>query len=191
MFHSHTDNSLQASKDLCPVHSVKQVLRLTPHILGDTPLLVFLVTDKPMPTSYIRGVWIAALTAVGEDPSVYSLHSLRKASATTAYAGGFSEPEFHHFGGWSSQAHRIYIRTQEQKKISDILTRSMNSCTIFITHTTHPSSDYFRVWPSSYIISPNINTIQPTNFYNFTTQQFYLILFIYYHHISLFVHLNN
>ena len=111
--------------DVCPVGAITKAIHMMATLPRDAPLLVFPGKNTPMPTSYLRGQWAKMLNAIGESTSKYSLHSLRKASATTAYHGGYSELEVQRHGGWSSNAHRIYIRTDSNKKINDILSKTI------------------------------------------------------------------
>ena len=109
----------------CPLQAVRTVLDTTPGLPMHAPLLVFVDKTTPIPTSYLRGEWARIMRAIGADHTLYSLHSLRKASATLAHSGGCSELEVQRHGGWSSSAYRTYIQTDNQK-VNDILSHSLN-----------------------------------------------------------------
>ena len=111
----------------CPVRAVSDLLALTPGLPPQAPLLVFPDTDTPVPTSYLRAEWGRIMQRIGQSATQYSLHSLRKAAATTAYGGGCTELEVQRHGGWSSSAYRAYVKTQANKKITDILSRSITT----------------------------------------------------------------
>ena len=111
----------------CPVKAVEDVLAMSPGLPPHAPLLVFPDTTTPVPTSYLRAEWGRIMTRIGQSTAQYSLHSLRKAAATTAYGGGCTELEVQRHGGWSSSAYRAYLKTQANKKINDILSRSITN----------------------------------------------------------------
>ena len=109
----------------CPVRAVKQIMERSQHLPPSAPLLVFPLTDTPVPTSYLRARWGQLMRSIGQNTDLYSLHSLRKASVTTAYGGGCSELEVQRHGGWSSKAHRAYIKTISNRKIGHVLSSSI------------------------------------------------------------------
>ena len=55
----------------------------------------------------------------------YTLHSIRKSAATTAFEGGRSELEIKHFGGWSSDAHRTYINIKHTHRVNKTLVQAL------------------------------------------------------------------
>ena len=109
----------------CPTMAVREALAAAPDLGPTAPLLVFKEKLTPMPTSYIRAEWARTLNRIGEDHTVYSLHSLRKASATLAHSGGCSELEVQRHGGWSSSAYRTYIQT-DSTNVNQVLSHSLN-----------------------------------------------------------------
>ena len=108
----------------CPVRAVSRILSETPGLQPSAPLLVFADKHPPMPTSYLRSAWVRTMRIIGADPNMYSLHSLRKASATLAHSGGCSELEVQRHGGWSSGAYRTYIQT-DSHRVTDILSQAL------------------------------------------------------------------
>ena len=122
----------------CPVRAVRWALAANASAAATAPLLVFADSLRSIPTSHLRTVWSATLKAVGGDPRMHSLHSLRKASATTVYDAGCTELEVQRHGGWASTAYRTYIRTDAQKKISKALSDSRDNKTLLISFFLPP-----------------------------------------------------
>ena len=106
----------------CPVRAVCDVMVAVPDLLPSAPLLVFKDKTTPMPTSYIWAEWARTLNHIGEDHTLYSLHSLRKASATLAHSGGCTVLEVQRHGGWSSTGYKTYIQTDS----TNVLSQSLN-----------------------------------------------------------------
>ena len=96
----------------CPVKTLQKVPVETPTRSTEEPLLMFPDTRTPMPMSYIKKAWSAALKTVGADHPSITLHSLRKTAATQALSRSCQEIEIQRFGGWRSAAHRVYMLGQ-------------------------------------------------------------------------------
>lgn len=98
---------------LCPVHSMRVVLSITPTRSQLDPLYMFPSSRKPIPISYVRKEFSRLLSEAGFSHLLphLSLHSLRKAAATNAYEGGCSELSIKRYGAWSSAAYTAYITT--------------------------------------------------------------------------------
>ena len=47
---------------------------------------------------------------MGEDPTLYSTHSLRIGGASALFAQGANETVIRTMGRWSSDIHRLYVR---------------------------------------------------------------------------------
>lgn len=97
----------------CPVRAMRTVLLETPTVLTSDPLFMFPHTRKPVPTTFLAQVLKDHLIKMGL-PSLtksISLHSLRKAAATDAFAGGCPELTIKQYGTWSSSAYTPYINT--------------------------------------------------------------------------------
>ena len=77
----------------CPLMAIAQVLTATQGLPSSAPLLVFTTTMTSMPASHLCTQWARILRGMGVSPTKYSLYSIRKASATTAYGEGCSELE--------------------------------------------------------------------------------------------------
>ena len=105
----------------CPVGAVTWALAAMPQATASSPLLAFKDTGRPIPNSHLRAAWGAAVRRAGADPSMYSLHSLRKTAATAAFRAGCTELEIQRHGGWSSGAHRDYIETETANKMNSVL----------------------------------------------------------------------
>ena len=126
-FNQQKTVTLSATEDplTCPVMAVRAVLQLTPNLPASAPLLVFTNKLTPMPTSYLRAEWVRTMHRIGVNHTKYSLHSLRKASATLAHFGGCSELEVQRHGGWSPAAYKTYIQTDNQR-VAHVLSTSLN-----------------------------------------------------------------
>lgn len=106
---------------LCPVAAVTRMLIDVPTTHPEQPLLVFKADGNPICIPYITRIWNQALKTVGAPEHTFSLHSIRKAAATTAYQSGVPELEIQRFGGWSSHAYKIYISTKASNKVNKAL----------------------------------------------------------------------
>lgn len=101
----------------CPVRAMRTVLLETPTISNIDPLLMFPNNRKPVPTTFLARVLKDHLIKMGLPSlnSIISLHSLRKAAATDAFAGGCPELTIKQYGGWSSSAYTSYINTNNSR----------------------------------------------------------------------------
>ena len=59
--------------------------------------------------SHANSLWATTLTSLSIPPSLYTIHSVRKASASTAHSKGFPELLIQQLAGWKSLADRNYI----------------------------------------------------------------------------------
>lgn len=121
------DLGLSADPILCPVHTLREVVRLTPTLSSADPLLMIPGTRKALPASLVLKYLHAALTRLGfaNLVPVTSLHSLRKAAATHAFSAGCTEQSIKNYGGWSSSAYTTYIETSNQA-VNKSLIQSLN-----------------------------------------------------------------
>jgi hypothetical protein len=94
-----------------PVAAFNALLSLHPTIHQDQPLLTM-----PTKKSYevITSAQLALCLAVllrslKLDPTVFSLHSLRRGGATTAYRAGVDQMSVKRHGRWHSDAFWVYI----------------------------------------------------------------------------------
>lgn len=100
---------------LCPVAAMKRVYSDTPTRSPSDPLYMFPNSRKPVPVTYARKEFTRLLSLAGFQHLLphLSLHSLRKAAATNAFAGGCSELSIKRYGAWSSDAYASYIKTSD------------------------------------------------------------------------------
>ncbi len=110
-----------ADRSLCPVETFLRVRALEPSAPPHLPLLTFQGSTAPMTSGYVGRQWKKALLDLGLQDKGYTLHSVRKAAATTAYGAGCRELEVRRFGGWSSDAANAYIRTADSRKVNSTL----------------------------------------------------------------------
>lgn len=94
---------------ICPLARYREMLLSVPTIRDSQALIAF--TDaSPMPVSYLRKVWASALTHLGADPQLYSLHSLRRGGATDIYTHGTASlQQIKLHGDWTSDAVFNYL----------------------------------------------------------------------------------
>jgi hypothetical protein len=94
-----------------PIAAYKAVLKDFPTKHPNQPLLGYHYQGTPV-TVTVRLLSTALgqmLTALGLDPSLYSLHSFRRGGATAAYQGGVDVLDIKRHGTWSSDAFWKYI----------------------------------------------------------------------------------
>ena len=106
-----------STEQLCPVRAVAAAITMTPTASPAQPLLTF-PGGRPMMAAYASKTWKDLTTQAGIQPGLYSLHSIRKTAATTAYNAGCSDLQVKAFGGWSSSAFRDYIYTNSSKHVN-------------------------------------------------------------------------
>ena len=88
-------------------------------------MFVFKGTTHPIPATYVRSQWRAAIISIGQKPQAYTLHTLRKSAVTTAFDEGEGERQVQHFGGWASQAYKAYIHKKEDKRVAHLLANTL------------------------------------------------------------------
>lgn len=111
---------------LCPVYNLKEIFKSVHNKRPSDPVFVF--KDKtPITVQYLRKRWIQSLEHLGLDYKDFSLHSIRKCSATHAFNMGFSSLEVQRYGGWGSNAHLRYIKSKSQRVISNALGQAIIS----------------------------------------------------------------
>ena len=109
----------------CPVMAVRAVLRATPEVPQDAPLLVIPGTTRPMTAAYLRAAWASMLKKLGITPGTFGLHSIRKAAATAAHQAGCTDLQVQRHGGWKSNAYKNYIETHDSYKVHKALIHSI------------------------------------------------------------------
>ena len=83
--------------------------------LGDPRLALFMVgpgehVTSGMMSSYVR--WL--MGTVGQEPTLYSSHSLRIGGCSAAFAAGIDETTIKALGRWDSETYRLYARMSRQ-----------------------------------------------------------------------------
>lgn len=119
--------TLQAAPDqeLCVVHAYRRMLRYTPTVNPQDPAIMFPASRRPVSVDYVRKNWQRHITERGVDTSTLSLHSIRKSAATAAHAQGCDELKIQKYGGWKSNAHRVYVTTN-QSEVNSAIIRELN-----------------------------------------------------------------
>ena len=107
-----------SNKDTCIVHAVHLMLMITPTINDTQPMFMDPKDGTPIHVPYLRKIWKNALSSLNQDPSKYTLHSVRKTLATTSYLSGIPETEIKEYGAWSSSAYKKYINTKADININ-------------------------------------------------------------------------
>lgn len=99
--------------DICPVFIMHRIFADTPTFQFDDPLFMFPDSREPVPSSKVLGTLHRVMydVGLGNLVPVTTLHSIRKSSATNAFAQGCSELSIRKYGGWSSSAYQTYIKT--------------------------------------------------------------------------------
>ena len=103
------------SKDphMCPVSAYDLMEQLVPTISPNQPLLALPAPPggqlSPVHPDWLSNELSSALEACGEDPSMYSFHSLRRSGATTAYRAGVQFAQIKKHGCWRSDAFWAYV----------------------------------------------------------------------------------
>ena len=104
-------------KAICPVYWTHKMLQLLPAGPSD-PVLAIRNGDKVVSLSanqliYRIRKWLLLL---GQDPSIYSLHSLHRGGATFAYQSDIKGEMIKLLGGWASDANKRYIDVSMDKR---------------------------------------------------------------------------
>ena len=111
--------------ELCMKRAIQAVTQLDPTKDIKQPMFVFRDTVKPIPASYIRNQWKAALKNIGIPLATYTLHGLRSTATTTAFDAGHTERQVQHYGAWASDAYKVYIKRKQDMDIARQLTKSL------------------------------------------------------------------
>ena len=109
----------------CPklgvVAAVQTHIKDSPTTQKDQPLFTFPHTTRPIPVTYVRRVWQKALEKCGMKHKRYTMHSIRRAAATQAHMHGCSELDIQNYGGWASNAHRVYIKKTKSRQVNAVI----------------------------------------------------------------------
>ena len=106
-----------ANKAICPVFWMHKMLQLIPATPQD-PIFTLRIRGEKLSLSanqliYRFRKWLLLL---GEDPSRFSLHSLRRGGATFAYQSNIEGEMIKLLGGWASDAYKRYIDISMDKR---------------------------------------------------------------------------
>lgn len=117
---------LQAShnSETCVVLAIRRMLNDVQTLSLQDPFLM-LSDRRPMTVNYLQKQWRQHMIARGVDPTHFSLHSLRKAAATTAHQSGCPDLDIQKYGGWKSDSHKLYITTP-QDNVNRAITESLS-----------------------------------------------------------------
>ena len=115
-----------SSRELCPLYNISLVTKFSPTVKVGQPMFPKPGTTIPIPLTRVREMWADTLTGMGMDAKKYSLHSIRKTASTVAFKEGCSELSVKRFGGWSSNAHRVYITETDSKKVNQTLVSAIS-----------------------------------------------------------------
>lgn len=112
---------------ICPVSALREMILHCPTHFPHDPLFMFKDNRRPIPVTKVTAMLYQMMRQIGEAGliSTTTLHSIRKSSATDAYAAGCSETSIKNFGGWSSAAYRAYIRTSN-RTVNQVLMKSID-----------------------------------------------------------------
>ena len=114
-----------AKTKYCVVAAIERHLQQCPTEEQLQPLFVFEGSRRPIPVSYIRKAWISANRKARLSHLAYTLHSLRRAAATQAHLQGCDEIDIQRFGGWHSNAHRAYIKSDNSHKVNNAISKAL------------------------------------------------------------------
>lgn len=114
------------SQEICVVTAMRQMCMDTPTLRATDPLFMF-QDRKPVPTSEVRKHWKTGLLDLGLSAEAYTLHGLRIAAATQAYQEGATELDVQRYGGWKSDSHRTYIRSDQNDSVNKKLIRALQT----------------------------------------------------------------
>lgn len=112
---------------VCPVRAMSRMCNDSPTQSLNDPLFMFHDSRLPVPASFILAQLHALMRLGGLEPDIphTSLHSIRKSAATDAFMAGHSENSIKNYGGWSSSAYRVYIRTSN-REVNQSLIRTID-----------------------------------------------------------------
>lgn len=110
----------------CAYTFLKNALDEIPTSYARQPLAVFR-NGAPLTTSFLTQCLRTAVANMGLEPALHSLHSLRRSASTHAHDTGFTGEDIQRFGGWSSSAHELYIKSMAQVTVSSQLVDNIAS----------------------------------------------------------------
>lgn len=93
------------------VAEVKNLLEVDARAPGDAPLFRDPSTGKAIEYETVHKLTRRLMTAIGENPDEFGTHSYRIGGATALFAAGANETVIRTMGRWSSDIHRLYVRS--------------------------------------------------------------------------------
>ena len=81
------------------------------HSDEETPMFRDPATNLPLTYDTVMWWTRTLMSAVGEDPAQFGTHSYRIGGATAIFAAGGNETVIRTMGRWSSDIHKLYVRT--------------------------------------------------------------------------------
>ena len=127
------------------VAEVRNMLKVDPLPKGlnenEVPLFRDPETNKPISYEYMLGQVKRLMTAIGENPDHFGTHSLRIGGATALFAEGANETVIRTMGRWSSDLHRLYVRSCFEQ--CEAWTRRAGSAKVSDLAGTFDEVDYY------------------------------------------------
>ena len=119
------------NKAICPVYWTYKMMQLVPAGPKD-PVLAINYRNKLVSLSANQLIYRIRkwLLLIGYDPSIYSLHSLRRGGATFAYQSDLEGEMIKLLGGWASDAYKRYIDVSMDKRYESmkLFVEALNKC---------------------------------------------------------------
>ena len=104
--------------DICPVRWVMKMIHLIPAHAHEP---FFLVREKyqryPLTSTQVRRLLRDWCIQVGEDPKLYTPHSLRAGGLNWAHKAKLSGESLQMIGGWRSSVYVNYIRSEYEDRV--------------------------------------------------------------------------
>lgn len=107
----------------CVVKAIHRMIMDVKTIAPGDPFLMH-QDRRPITVSHLQKQWRQHMGRMGVDSTHFTLHSLRKAAATTAYQSGCPDLDIQKYGGWKSDSHKLYI-TASQDNVNRVITESL------------------------------------------------------------------
>ena len=113
---------LSSQPDVCPVRTYQHMTALVPTHTPNDPLLITPPPHRhPLTIAQLSTAFTSLITHLGLDSNSYSLHSLRRGAASTAYHSGATSEAIKQHGTWKSDAMWCYISPGSESQVSTTL----------------------------------------------------------------------
>lgn len=94
---------------LSPIRAYNDMIHVIPTARSTDPLIMF-SDHNNLTVKFVQGAWRQALLAVGEDPSICTLHGLRRGGTTyLAASSSQARSQLQDAGRWKSNMYKKYI----------------------------------------------------------------------------------